>query len=88
MARRGAAPLAGRDVAEPRCSILPTDNGLDDPNLADGGRHLLDGRGVHVLTGLRRVGPEHGQGHLVELAGNVSLQSAGLLQHKYPRGTS
>ena len=64
LARRGAAPLAGHDVDEARRRVLPADDGLDDPHLRDRGGQLLEGRGVHVLAGLVRVGLNLGQGHL------------------------
>jgi hypothetical protein len=79
LARRGAATIAGHDVAEPGRPVLPADHGLDDPHLADGGRQLLEGRGVHVLAGLRRVGLELGQGHLVKLIGDVGRHGRILL---------
>jgi hypothetical protein len=65
------APLAGDDVDEPGRRVLPADDGLDDPDLADGGRHLVEGHGVHVLAGSRRVGLKLGQGHLEKLVGKI-----------------
>jgi hypothetical protein len=40
---------------------------MDNPDLADGGRYLFEGCGVHLLDRLRRVGLELGQGRLEEM---------------------
>lgn len=85
LARRGAAPLAGNDVDEPRRRILPADDGLDDPDLADGGRHLVEGHGVHVLARLRRVELELGQGHLVKQVGKIGSHGKILLRDNCKR---
>ena len=50
--------------------------------MADGGRQLGGGCGVHVLAGLRRVGLKLGQRHLEELVGKTGKQAASALEDR------
>lgn len=84
--RRSAAPLTSDNIDQAGLRILPADDRYDDPVLDHGGGQFFEGHGVHVFTGLRRIGLKLGQRDLVELIWSIGRHDKFLLSDERKKG--